>query len=78
MENLGVTIMAAGVILGLGLSWLMGRRGFEPSRWTMVGVIFGPIAVIAAIATVDDPATATVPTSSTRHSRGSAIVTATS
>lgn len=43
-------VFVAWVAVGLVLGWVMGRRGFEPYTWTLLGVILGPIAVAVAIA----------------------------
>jgi nucleotide-binding universal stress UspA family protein len=50
VSTVAVFVFVAWVVLGLVVGWVMGRRGFEPYTWTLLGVILGPIAVVLAIA----------------------------
>ena len=50
MNGIVVSVFVAWVVLGLALGWVMGRRGFEPYTWTLIGVVLGPIALVIAIA----------------------------
>jgi nucleotide-binding universal stress UspA family protein len=50
VSTVAVFVFVAWVVLGLVVGWVMGRRGFEPYTWTLLGVILGPIAVVLAVA----------------------------
>lgn len=50
MSTVAVLVFVAWVVLGLVVGWVMGRRGFEPYTWTLLGVVLGPIAVVIALA----------------------------
>ena len=50
MSTVAVFVFVAWVVLGLVVGWVMGRRGFEPYTWTLLGVVLGPIAVVLAVA----------------------------
>jgi nucleotide-binding universal stress UspA family protein len=50
VSTVAVFVFVAWVVVGLVVGWVMGRRGFEPYTWTLLGVVLGPIAVVLAIA----------------------------
>jgi nucleotide-binding universal stress UspA family protein len=50
VSTVAVWVFVAWVALGLVVGWVMGRRGFEPYTWTLLGVVLGPIAVVIAVA----------------------------
>jgi nucleotide-binding universal stress UspA family protein len=50
VSTVAVLVFVAWVALGLVVGWVMGRRGFEPYTWTLLGVVLGPIAVVIAVA----------------------------
>jgi nucleotide-binding universal stress UspA family protein len=50
VSTVAVLVFVAWVALGLVVGWVMGRRGFEPYTWTLIGVVLGPIAVVIAVA----------------------------
>lgn len=48
-EPLLVIIVVAWVAIGLALSFLMGRRGYEPFSWFVLGSMLGPLAIALAV-----------------------------
>ncbi len=50
MDNVVLAIVAGAWMLeALVLGYVMGRRGYEAYSWTLLGTVFGPIAVVVAI-----------------------------
>jgi nucleotide-binding universal stress UspA family protein len=50
MNGIALAVFVAWVALGLGLGWVMGRRGYEAYTWALVGVVLGPLGVALAVA----------------------------
>jgi len=42
-------IIGVWVAEALFLGWFMGRRGYEPYTWTVIGMTLGPLAVILSV-----------------------------
>lgn len=55
MSSVAVVVFVGWVALGFVVGWVMGRRGFEPYTWTLLGVVLGPIAVVIAVAWIVRP-----------------------
>lgn len=53
-------LLALGVLtwllVGPSLTWLMRRRGYDPIPWLLLGLMWGPLAVILALAELAWPA----------------------
>jgi nucleotide-binding universal stress UspA family protein len=49
MEVLVLVIGLTWLVIGAALSVLMGRRGFDPYAWFVLGVILGPLALVIAV-----------------------------
>ena len=51
-----VAILGVWVTGALALGWFMGRRGYEPYTWTVIGMSLGPLAaIICAVRLLQPP-----------------------
>lgn len=57
-----ISAVAAFLVVGVVLAWVMARRGHSAWTWGLVGAVLGPIAVILAVDAIrrEDPAPTTV------------------
>jgi nucleotide-binding universal stress UspA family protein len=51
------SVVVAGVwmVEALALGYVMGRRGYEPYSWTVIGAVLGPLGVVLAVSFVFRP-----------------------
>jgi nucleotide-binding universal stress UspA family protein len=64
-----LVIAVVWVAIGIALSLVMGRRGYDAWGWLIVGAVLGPLAIVLALTTRPDPSAPTRAIS-TGHSVG--------